>query len=127
MAYLCLLGFEVLVLLIGEDEIEQEKPGFDEFNGMSAAVTQVLSSDLRIERFRKEMVDPTRTFILAPVDVPTAFQLFGKVIGPISPPRATEAEILTRHKVAGMRGDNVKEAGFDFGVTEGLQSGDMLL
>ena len=50
-----------------------------------------------------------------------------EVVGPVAPRGSTEGQILTRHKIPGVRGDNVEEAGFGFRVAESLQSGDMLV
>jgi eukaryotic-like serine/threonine-protein kinase len=35
-AHLFLLGFEIVVLWVGENEIEEDRPGLDEFDGMPA-------------------------------------------------------------------------------------------
>ena len=65
--------------------------------------------------------------ILAPVNVALALQLLEEVVGPVAPRGSTEGQILTRHKVAGVRGDNVEETGFGFGVAKSLQGGDLVV
>src|SRR5215470_20428395 len=42
-------GFKILVVAVGEDEIEQEKTCADELDGMPAAVAQVFFADIAIE------------------------------------------------------------------------------
>src|SRR5580700_755338 len=44
--------FEVLIPLVGEDEIETEKPGLDRFQPMPAAVAEVLVAKLGVELAR---------------------------------------------------------------------------
>jgi hypothetical protein len=73
------------------------------------------------------MIDAASALVLAPVDVATALELLEEVVGPVAPRGSTEGQILTGHKVAGVRGDDVEETGFGFRVAKSLQSGDMVV
>jgi hypothetical protein len=115
------------VVRVSDDEIEKKKPGLDEFSRMFAAIAEVLLVDLRVKALREEMIDAASALILAPVDVALALQLLEEVVGAVAPRGSTEGQILTRHKVAGVRGDNVEETGFGFRVAESLQSGDVVV
>ena len=54
-----LLGFEVVVVGVSDDEIEKKKPGLDEFSRMFAAIGEGLFVDLRVKALREEMIDAT--------------------------------------------------------------------
>ena len=125
MSNLGLLGFEVVVVRVSDDEIEKKKPGLDEFSRMFAAIAEVLLIDLRVKALREEMIDAASALVLAPVDVATALELLEEVVGPVAPRGSTEGQILTGHKVAGVRGDNIEETGFGLRAAESLQTGDM--
>jgi hypothetical protein len=51
------------------------------------------------------MIDAASTLTLAPVNEKQESQGHEEVIGPVAPRGSTEGQILTRHKVAGVRGD----------------------
>ena len=87
------------------NEIEKKRPGLNEFSRVLAAIAEILPVDLRVKALREEMIDAASTLTLAPVNVALALLLLEEVIGPVAPRGSTEGQILTRHKVAGVRGD----------------------
>ena len=76
---------------VGVDEIENKKPGHNEFSELSrmfAAIAEVLLVDFRVKALREE-IDAASASILAPVDVTLALQL-EEVMGPVGPGGSTE-------------------------------------
>jgi hypothetical protein len=72
------------------------------------------------------MVDTAYAWVLAPGSMSAALNLLRKVRGSLAPLCTSENNELAGDKVAGVGGDDVEEAGFAFGVAEGLNGGDVL-
>src|SRR5882762_2734545 len=108
-AELILFGFEIVVALVGEDEIEENETRPDEFGGMVPAIAQIFLIDTAIQRSRKQVVDAADIGVFPPSDMAAAFELFGEVLRPLAPLGAGESDELAGQEVAGMRGHNVEE------------------
>ena len=120
-----LFGFEVVVLLVFEDESKQHWPGQHELPRVASAVAEILFAYFSIERLREKVMDTPHAGVLAPTGMAVAFELQAEFRASLAPLDAGKGEELVQGEVAGVRGDDVDEAGFGFRVAESLQSGDM--
>src|SRR6267378_6006136 len=70
--------FEVLIPLVGEDEIETEKPGPDRFQSMTAAVAEVLMTKLGVKLTRIQMINAPVVPVFAHGGMPLGDELLGQ-------------------------------------------------
>ena len=70
-----LFGFEVVVLLVFEDESKQHWPGQHELPRVASAVAEILFAYFSIERLREKVMDTPHAGVLAPTGMAVAFEL----------------------------------------------------
>src|SRR5579862_5088438 len=117
--------FEITSLGIGEDKIEHGDALTDELDFMFAAIAKVLPPDLTIEAARKDVIDHAALWKALRAGMFLSMELGPKCGGPFAPMGGGKAEELTRHEVARVGGNEIKESRFRLGVAEGLQSIEM--
>src|ERR1700730_12859171 len=74
-ANLILFSFEIVVMLICQDEIEQYEPGLDELDGMLPAIADILFANLPVKPLSEEVVDPSGALVLPPCGMAAALNL----------------------------------------------------
>src|SRR5260370_42644492 len=73
------------------------------------------------------MIDASHILILAPCHVASAFEFLREVLRPFTPTGSSERDELPRHKIPGMRGNDVEEPSLVRGVAEGLYRADVFV
>src|SRR5579885_1851621 len=117
-ADLVLLCFEVFVLWVSDDEVEQQESGADELRRMAPSVAKIFALDQAIQGLGKKMVDATQIEVLAPSGMTASFDLASEALVPLPPTGLGESDELPRDEIAGVGGHNVEEARLVRGVTE---------
>src|ERR1700720_3386587 len=102
--------FEVLVLRMFENEIEQQESCADMFGGMAPAVAKVGLFDPAVQRLRKQVVHATHVLILTPSRMAAAFEFAGEALHALAPGEPVGGDILARLEIAGMRGNDIEKA-----------------
>src|SRR5579884_964755 len=126
-ADLVLLCFEIFMVPGGDDEIEQQKAGADEFRRVPPAIAEIFALDQSVQSLGKEMIDTTEIQVLAPRGVAVSFDLSDQVLGALPPTGSGERDELAGEEIAGVRGHNVEEARLVRGVAESLNGLDVLI
>src|SRR5260221_12729423 len=119
------LGFEVLISLVEENEIEDGDAAFDEVELVLAAITKVFLFDLPVEPPREEVANHAALGKALHASMSFGFELAPESRGPLAPMSAGEREELAGGGITGVGGGNEEKAGFDGGVTECFQSVEM--
>ena len=117
-AQLLLLGFEVGVVVVPENEVEGNEPRADVFGRVLTAEADIVPADGFIEIPREKVIDAA----IPQVFLGTGVLLFGDFAGKGHAALAglglDELEELLAGEVAGMRGHQVEETGLLLGVAE---------
>ncbi len=121
------LRFEVLVVRMSENEIENGEAPLDEIEFVSSAITDVLAFNLSVEPAREHVIDNAALRKALDPDVPQALQFRPKASRSLSPMSPREFQKLPCDEVPRMRGHKVKKASLFFVVAEGNESFEMSL
>lgn len=123
---LVLLGFEVIVLLVGQNEAQSQESCFDERKLVLAAIPDVLLANGGIDLSRKQVIHPG----ILPIDLGRSVfiseEFSGKRIGTVSALGGGKIQILLCGEIARVIGDDVNEAGFGLGVAELCEGMDIV-
>src|SRR5260221_1334802 len=119
------LGFEVLISLVEENEIEDGDAAFDEVELVLAAIAKVFLFDRPVEPSREEVINHAALGKALHASMSFGFELAPESGGPFAPMSAGEREELAGGEVTGVGCDNVEKVGFHFGVTEGFEGVEM--
>lgn len=123
---LVLLGFEVFVLLVGQNEAQSQESCLDERKLVFAAIPYVLLANGGIDLSRKQVIHPG----ILPIDLGRSVfiseEFSGKRIGTVSALGGGKIQILLCGEIARVSGDDVNEAGFGLGVAELCEGMDIV-
>jgi hypothetical protein len=119
------LGFQVPIPWVGKHKIEDSKAPLDVFDFVLPPVANVLAVDLAIEPAGEQVVDDPALWEAFGAGVLLGVKLVPESGRALAPMGVGEGKVLTRHKVARMRRNDVEKASFRFGVAEGFQRVDM--
>jgi hypothetical protein len=110
------------VIRVGQNKVQDQEPGADQFVGQTAAIAKIVLLDGLIEGACEEIVDQGMTSESGcpNVAVVVGFDGQARAHAPSIDPGKTEELLLG--EVAGMGGDEVKEACFGRGITVPLDS-----
>ena len=120
-------AFEVLIPLVGEDEIKTEKPSPDRFQPMPAAVAQVLMAKLGVELARIQMIDAPVTPVFAHRGVPLGHELLRQRMSPIAALGIDKGQELAGREVPGMHGHDIEETCLGYRVAKRREGFDLAL
>src|SRR5712692_7811039 len=117
-AQLLLLGFEVGVIMISQDEVKGNESCADVFGRVLAPEADVVPADGFIKIPREEVKDAAIPQVLLRTGVLLFRNLPGKGNAALAGLCLNELEKLLAGEIAGMRGHKVEETGLLLGVTE---------
>jgi hypothetical protein len=112
------LGFEVLIPLIQQNEIEHGDAPLDVFDFVFAAVANVLAVDLAVKTPGEQVIDRSAFWKTFGPSVALGLKFVPEEGRALAPMGFGEGEKLACHKVAGMCRYDVEKPGLGFGVPE---------
>jgi hypothetical protein len=119
------LGFQVVVIGMGQNKVQDQEPGADQFVGKTAAIAEIVLVDGRIKGAREEVVDQGMTREPSSPDVAMSEGFSGQAGAHTPAIDPGKIEELLLGKVPGMGGDEVKEPRFGRGITVALDGLDV--
>ncbi len=106
------LGFEVLVPLVCQNEVEDGDTAFDEIKFAGAAIAKILFVDQAVQPAREEMVNCSALRKALDAGMFLPLELAPEDRGALTPMGAMKREELSRPKITGMGRYDVQEARF---------------
>ncbi|HEV2197648.1 MAG TPA: hypothetical protein VGR55_18830 [Candidatus Acidoferrum sp.] len=117
-------SLEILFLLVCEDEVERQEPGFDVREFVLPAIAEMFFADRGIDLSRTELENEASAGISPGTGVALAEQLLYQSGIPFA--ALGKIEELPNREIARMRGHKVEKTGFHFGVAEGAELADFV-
>jgi hypothetical protein len=122
-----LLGFEIVQILISQNEVQEYEPGTHEIEGVTLAIAKVVLIDLAVKGAREQMEDRTPAHVVPDSGVPALDHFLRKRCGTLPIRGFREGPKLAESEVSGMYGHDVEKVGFGVCVPKFLDPIDLSL
>src|SRR5882762_6760219 len=123
---LVLLRFEVVQILVGQNEVQKHEAGTHEIERVPLAVAQVVLVDLSVDGAGKQMKDGAPAHVIPDRGMTPLEDFLGERCGPLPVSCASETAELSKGEEARVDRSNIEKTGVRFGVAEFLDPFDVV-
>src|SRR5438309_8796861 len=123
---LVLLRFEVVQILVGQNEVQKDEPGTHEIERVPFTVPQVVLVDLPVDGAGKQMKDGAPAHVIPDRSVTPLEDFLRERCGPLSVRSTSEGAELPQREVARVDRNEIEKTGLRFGVAEFLDPFDVV-
>ncbi len=118
-------GFEILQAGMGQNKVQNQQPGLDQFTRKAATIAQVIAVESAVDLARKEVKDRRPVSTSGGPNVAEPDTLAGELVNVPALRGARVIKKLVHGEIAGVRGDEVEKTGFLLVVAEINESREM--
>src|SRR2546427_68448 len=123
---LVLLRFEVVQILVGQNEVQKHETGTHEIKRVPFTVAEVVLVDLSVDGAGKQMKDGAPAHVIPDRGMTALEDFLGERCGPLSVSSAGEGAEVSQGEVARVNRNDIEKTGLRFGVAEFLDAFDVI-